>query len=61
MGALRWVVAGLLVLGAVAVVYVLDPTTCDVDLCSPNLLADIGIILGGILGAVLALTVGGRR
>jgi hypothetical protein len=54
---LRWVLAGLLVLAAAMVVFITDPTTCDVDICSANAVVDVGIYLVGILAAVLVLMV----
>ena len=58
--ALRWVLAGSLLLGAIAVVLVIDPTTCDIDVCRTNGLADLGVFLAGVVGAILALNVGKR-
>jgi hypothetical protein len=55
-------VAALLVGGAFAVVYVAQPTTCrEGDMCSDNVLADLLIVLVGVVAAVVVLTVGKHR
>jgi hypothetical protein len=53
----RWVLAGLLVVGAAALVFDFDPTTCHIDVCRSNLATDVGTYVAG-LAATLVLTVG---
>jgi hypothetical protein len=62
MRVLRWLVAVLLVAGALAVVRFLQPTVCrGGDMCSDNIVADVLIVLTGVVPAALVLTVRRRR
>jgi hypothetical protein len=56
-GVLRWLVVAVLVVGAVATTYLVQPMTCHVEMCDDNVLADLGIVLVGVIAAILVLTV----
>ena len=45
----RWLAAVLLVASAIAIVYIVEPTTCSGDMCSDNVLAEFFIVLAGVI------------
>lgn len=53
----RWVGAILIVAAAFALVFALDPTTCNGDQCSANAPLDFGICVVAVVAAILVLTV----
>jgi hypothetical protein len=55
-------IAALLVAAAFGVIHLLQPTTCrGGDMCSDNILADLLIVLAGVVFGALVLMVRGRR
>jgi hypothetical protein len=52
----RWTVAAFIVIAAFALVFILDPTTCDGDICRPNALVDLGVYVFAVGAAILVVT-----
>jgi hypothetical protein len=62
MRVLRWLVAALLLAGALAAIHFVQPTICrEGDVCSDDIVADVLIVLTGVVPAALVLTVRRRR